>query len=196
MHHRSQVIREQNRLKSTPIVPTFANKQPAPPKPQQIGVDQLVALLLSQGAGRGYTVQTSEADGPPVVRVNAQCGPLTIPLDFTPQEARDLSATIMVAADKLDPPPAEEEPVTTSPEAEALLAEFIAKADSPKCPGCERPLAGHELTNVDGTRLPDSYYCFPCMKIIQGGTFLGEPAPAESVGTSWIRGTAEPAVSQ
>ena len=127
MSNRSRVIREQKALQFSPIVKSFPNVQPRPPAAQQmqVGLGQLAEILMSQGAARGYKIQFSEEAK--IVRVVADCGELSIPLDFTPDEARKMADSIRHAADNIDPPAdaAPEEPVITNPEAEALLREFM-----------------------------------------------------------------------
>ncbi len=100
MSHRSRLFQERNKLSS--VVPTFANKQPAPPKPQQVGINDLIPMLISQGVPVQYKIET--CDDPPVIRFTAVVGPLQIPLDFNPEQARAMIASFTAAVDKVDPP--------------------------------------------------------------------------------------------
>jgi hypothetical protein len=203
MSRRSQVIREQNSLRDTPVVPLFANKQ-SPPQPQKVnvGLGQLWELLMAQGVARRYTIGTSDAPVK-VVRLTAICGDLILPLDFTPGEVRALAEQLCGAADLIDPPADDaEESVMASAEGEDLLAEFIARADKSsggeltvpdaKCPRCDASLVGHQLSKPTGEWLPDKYYCYPCMSVVDlsgdpGSMLIGEP----DRGTSWLPGAVE-----
>lgn len=78
----------------------FPNVQHRPPPPQQIGPGELVGKLVEMGAAPGYKLQKCTV--PPMVRLLATCGPIEIPLDFVPEEARRLSAAIALAADEAE----------------------------------------------------------------------------------------------
>ena len=141
MSRRSQV----NQQRAALNVPELAFSQPAQ-QPVPLGLGQLVDVLIRQGAQRGWRLQTSL--DPKVVRFIAICGPLEVPLDFTPEEARKLSALILKAAEVVDPQASEDEPIPCSPEAEALLSEFMAAADWGGKPTTEVASSEPALTSV------------------------------------------------
>jgi hypothetical protein len=129
MSRRSQVIQQRRALEvskyGASAVPSFPNEQARSPG-MQIGPGELVSVLMSRGATIGYKILT--ADDAKIVRVVATCGPIEIPLDFSVDQLRKLIETLEGAAQKVDPPAAEEVPVEVSPEAEALLQEFICQS--------------------------------------------------------------------
>jgi hypothetical protein len=105
MSRRSQVIQQRKALDHAPILsPTLA----PPTHPVQLGLEQLAGLLMQQGAPRGWKLQTGT--DPKLIRLIATCGPLEVPLDFTPDDARKLSQKILEAVESIDPTAAEEEP--------------------------------------------------------------------------------------
>jgi hypothetical protein len=123
MSRRSQVIQQRKAFENVPII---GRQAPAAP----VDLNQLSRLLIEQGAPRRYMIQTSL--NPSVVRLVAACGPLEIPLDLSPAEARRLASAIEGAAFVVDPVSPhfveEEPPVPVSAEAEELLQEYIAAA--------------------------------------------------------------------
>lgn len=98
MSHLSRLARHRERQELAKPVPTFANMQQRE-RPQQLGIEALVPSLMELGAGRTYEVQFA-TEPKPAVRVNARLGPLTIPLDFTPDEAEQFAIGVAVAVQK------------------------------------------------------------------------------------------------
>ena len=86
-------------------------------------------MLIASGAERKYRLMTSNE--PDIVRVVAVLGPLEVPLDLTPVEARQMAANLIGAADNVKAPAAEE-PVPVSADAEALLQDSIARTSVPR----------------------------------------------------------------
>ncbi len=119
MSHRSRLAQHKAALQAP--VPTFANKQPAQP-PQQLSIEQLVPMLVSKGAERRWKIMTSWE--PPIVRLVAECGPIVIPLDYTPDEARKLIEALGLAVNVVDPPAAEGD-IPLSPELQDLLMQSM-----------------------------------------------------------------------
>jgi hypothetical protein len=178
MSNRSRVLREQKALGTAPVVRSFPNVQ-AKPQQVQMGLEQLAEILISQGANRSYKIQFNVEHQ--IVRVVAECGPLSIPLDFSIEEARKMAQGIEDACAKAEPPAAEEdgELPAMSPEMEALLEQSIAATSGPQCPGCQRDLAGHEVSSVDGSWIAGKYYCYPCQQVVDQSS---HELPAEDLG--------------
>jgi len=72
----------------------FPNVQRRPPT---VDITDLVAKLAEAGMTPCYRLQHCQA--PPTVRFLAILGPLELPLDFEPGQARALSASLALAAD-------------------------------------------------------------------------------------------------
>ena len=72
------------------------------PQQQQIGLEALVAILMSSGAKVGLALQLDDENK--AIRLLAVCGPLQIPCDLPTAKAREFGQRLLDAADKYDPP--------------------------------------------------------------------------------------------
>lgn len=118
-------------MQHTPVVPpAFGNKQ-ARPIQQQLGIEQLVPMLIQAGNLPRYTVGHNAEQK--LVKITTIVGPLEAPLIFDAANARLFAEQILDECDKVDPQgEQEEDTVTVSPEAEQLLAEAIANTPVPR----------------------------------------------------------------
>jgi hypothetical protein len=139
LSHRSRLLREINNLQAATKAasprnfpfPDMLGKGLATPVQQSVSLDQLVPTMISQGAERNCNLQYNVESG--MIRIQTSCGPIVIPIDLTPEQAREFAAGLDAAAEEVDPEVIEdplEDPLVADPVAEALLAEFIENAAS------------------------------------------------------------------
>ena len=118
MSRHSRAVQARKALEASP--PVISK-----PQGQQVGIENLVPLIIQSGAQVGMTLQYSAADK--VIRFVAQAGPIQIPVDIKEMEkVRAFAGELNRLADEFDPPSDQpEEPLR--PELEELLAESQAK---------------------------------------------------------------------
>ena len=133
MSARHRIARAKAAMQHTPIRPVppgFNNMQQRPVK-QDVGIDQLVPMLIQAGNLPRYTIGNNAEQK--LVRIDTIVGPLSAPLIFDATNARLFAEQILDECDKVDPQDEQEEDtVEVSPEAEQLLAEAIANTSGPR----------------------------------------------------------------
>lgn len=108
MSRHSQQLQARKALQNAP--------RPAAAQPQQqLGIDQLVPLLLAAGAKVGFALQTN--DELKAIQVVATCGAIAIPVAISYDKAREMITGLTAALEKYDPQKAAED-------AEALKGDY------------------------------------------------------------------------
>jgi hypothetical protein len=129
LSHRSRLLHDRATIQAaSPLnFPNMQQRPLLPPPPQNIGLDQLVPMLISQNAERGVRLEhNAEAL---LIRIIMHCGPIVIPFDLTPTQAREFAAGLDAQAELIAPEPLDDDdPVVIAPDGEALLAEFLEAA--------------------------------------------------------------------
>jgi hypothetical protein len=75
-----------------------------PPPQQAVPLDQVVPMLLQQGAQIRYSVGLSTEGDTAVIVLGIAVGPIQVPMGLTPDMARSLAAMLTDAAEKIDTP--------------------------------------------------------------------------------------------